>query len=205
MRSAPFAKPADDRPLRLLSALPLAALVLLLPAAALAHPGHVAASPFASGLGHPLGGLDHVLAMLAVGLWAATTGGRALWAMPLAFVLAMLGGGALGAAGLPFPAVEPMILASIVLLGAAVALALRPTLPLALGAIALFGLAHGHAHGAEGPASGLMLYAGGFMLATAALHGAGLLAGLGLARLNGLASRLLGGGTALAGLVLALS
>lgn len=205
MRSLVLARSADPRCTRLVAALPLAVLILAVPALAMAHPGHEAGDAFASGLGHPVGGLDHVLAMVGVGLWAATTGGRALWAMPLAFVLAMLGGGVAGALGVPFPAVEPMILASIVLLGVAVALALRPPLPLALGGIALFGLAHGHAHGAEGPVSGMALYALGFVLATAALHGAGLLAGLGLARLNSRAARAMGGGTALAGLALAFS
>lgn len=179
----------------------LTAAALALPTAALAHTGHEAGS-FLSGLMHPLGGLDHVLAMVAVGLWAAQAGGRALWAAPLAFVGAMLVGGAMAMAGIGFPAVEPMILASIIVLGAAVALAARLPLAPALAAIALFGIAHGHAHGAEGPATGMAAYGLGFALATAALHGAGLALGLGMARL---AVRLLGLGAAGAGLALALA
>ncbi|MDT8854360.1 HupE/UreJ family protein [Paracoccaceae bacterium Fryx2] len=179
---------------------PLLAALLLIPGAALAHTGHNAGAPFLAGLGHPVGGADHVLAMLAVGLWAAVSGGRALWAMPLAFVAAMLAGGAMGAMGVPLPGVEPVILASVIVLGSAAALALRPGLVPALAAIALFGVAHGFAHGAEGPGSGLAPYAAGFVLATAALHGAGLGIGL-LARAQ--VARVLGGLAALSGAVLA--
>jgi len=175
----------------------------LMPSAALAHAGHDSGS-FLSGMLHPVGGTDHVLAMVAVGLWAAQAGGRALWAAPASFVGAMLLGGAAGAAGLPFPAVEPMILASIIIMGALIALAVRLPLMVALPALAVFGAAHGWAHGAEGPASGMLAYTAGFALMTAALHGAGLLAGFGLQRLAGLRiSRTLGGLTALAGVALA--
>jgi len=176
---------------------------LMLPTAALAHTGQGAGS-LAAGMMHPIGGLDHVLAMVAVGLWAAQAGGRAVWAAPLAFVGAMLAGGAMGMAGIGFPAVEPMILASIVVLGAVVALAARVPLIPALAVIALFGLAHGHAHGAEGPATGMAAYGLGFALATAALHGAGLALGFGLSRLA-FAVRMLGLGAAGAGLVLAVA
>jgi urease accessory protein len=150
-----------------------------------------------------LGGADHVLAMLAVGLWAALTGGRAMWAMPLAFVGALLAGGAMGATGIALPGVEPMILASILVLGGAVALALRLPLPVALAGIAVFGLAHGFAHGAEGPAVGFAAYAAGFVLATAGLHIAGLVAGLALRRAVPV-TRALGALTAAAGAALAL-
>lgn len=188
---------------RCLPTVPGLALALL-PAAAFAHPGHVEGSALAAGLAHPLGGADHVLAMVAVGLWAAVTGGRALWAMPVAFLAAMLVGGASGAAGLALPAVEATILASTVLLGAAAALALRPALPVALTAIAVFGAAHGFAHGAEGPQTALGPYAAGFLASTAALHLAGLAAGFGLARIGGpWAARTLGAGSAVAGLALA--
>ncbi|MTH34159.1 urease accessory protein [Paracoccus limosus] len=172
--------------------------LLMFPTAALAHPGHVAGSPFAAGWAHPLSGSDHVLAMLAVGLWAATaTDRRGIWALPLSFMAAMVLGGVLGAAGVQLPAVEPMILASSVILGLAVALALRPSLGVALPVVAAFGVMHGHAHGAEGPATGLAAYAAGFLLATGALH----LAGIGLGRLG--LTRILGGLTAAAGVALA--
>lgn len=183
--------------------LSLAASALLAPTAALAHAGHETGS-FLAGMQHPVGGTDHLLAMVAVGLWAAQTGGRALWAAPLTFVGAMLAGGAAGAAGLPFPAVEPMILASVILLGALIALAARLPLAVVLPVLAAFGAAHGWAHGAEGPTAGMATYALGFAVMTAALHGAGLLGGLTLQRLASLpVSRALGGVTALAGLALA--
>lgn len=170
---------------------------LLMPTAAFAHPGHVDGTPFTAGWGHPLGGADHVLAMVAVGLWAATAmDRRGLWALPLTFVAAMVLGGAFGAGGIPLPGVEPVILASGIVLGLAVALALRPSLGFALPVVAVFGVMHGHAHGAEGPASGLLAYGLGFVLATAALH----LAGIGLGRLG--LTRVLGGLTAAAGLAL---
>jgi len=178
--------------------LTLSALALA-PTAALAHPGHDAGT-FVAGVMHPVGGTDHVLAMIAVGLWAAQLGGRALWAMPASFVGAMVAGGALGAMGLGFPAVEPMILASVMVIGVLVALATRLPLAAALPMIALFGAAHGWAHGAEGPQAGLMVYAAGFALVTAALHGVGILAGRGL---GALALRGIGGATAVAGLALA--
>ena len=182
--------------------LPVLALLLLIPGIALAHVGSHEAG-FIAGAGHPISGLDHVLAMVAVGLWAAKTGGRALWAMPLTFVAAMLAGGAIGAAGIPVPGVEPAILASIVVLGAAVALALRPPLAVALTLVAVFAAAHGVAHGAEGPEAGLLPYAAGFALVTAGLHGLGLALGFVLRRWS-VATRVLGVLTAGAGAMLAL-
>ena len=182
-------------------ALPLALFALLLPTAVLAHTGHESGT-FLAGAGHPIGGLDHVLAMVALGLLAAQKGGASLWAMPLSFVTAMVLGGALGFAGLPFPAVEPLILASIVLFGVLVALAARLPLMATLPLIALFGAAHGWAHGAEGPATGIAAYALGFAAMTAALH----LAGIALGRVTStLALRGLGAAAALAGVALALS
>jgi urease accessory protein len=147
---------------------------------ALAHSGldHTlgfASGSFATGFVHPWTGLDHMLALLTVGLWAGLNGGRALWAWPAAFVGAMLAGGALGMAGVFVPLTEPGILASVVVLGLLVLTAAR--LPLALGAalIVLFALLHGHAHGAElpdGAAAGA--YMAGFALATALLHAIGI-------------------------------
>ncbi len=181
---------------------PILAAALLLPQAALAHTGHHDAGQFASGLAHPVGGSDHLLAMLALGLLAAQVGGRALWALPLAFVGSMIAGGLAGFDGPPFPGVEPMILASVAVLGALVAMAVRLPLAVLLPGVALFGLAHGWAHGAEGPAAGLADYAMGFAIATMALH----LAGIGLGKLLGRSVLLrgLGGGTAVAGLALAM-
>lgn len=175
---------------------------LLLPQAALAHTGHSDEGQFLAGLGHPVGGADHLLAMVALGLLAAQVGGRAVWALPAAFVGSMVAGGLSGWSGLPFPGVEPMILASVVILGALVAMTARLPLAVLLPGAALFGFAHGWAHGAEGPAQGLAAYASGFALTTLALHGAGIAVGKLLDR--GTLLRGLGGGTAVAGLALAM-
>lgn len=175
------------------------ALLPLTATAALAHPGHDAGT-FLSGAAHPVGGADHVLAMVAVGLLAAQIGGRALLALPLTFVAAMLAGGAMGAMGLALPAVEPVILASIIILGAVVALAAKLPMQAILPVLAVFGIAHGWAHGAEGPASGMVAYAIGFAIATAALHGMGIALGRAIdARLL----RGMGAAASLAGLALA--
>lgn len=181
-------------------------LLVLLPTVALAHVGDHTASSFASGLMHPLSGADHFLAMVAVGLWAAMMGGRALWALPLSFVGAMLVGGFLGAVATPMPGVEPMILVSIVLLGGAIALALRLPLWAAMVVVAVFGVFHGHAHGTEGPMTGLAEYAVAFSLSTMVLHSAGIALGLGLNALSWRGfSRVLGAGAAAAGLALSMT
>lgn len=171
----------------------------LLPALALAHPHHDHASGggFAAGLSHPLLGPDHVLAMVAVGLWAALAGGRALWAGPLVFLGAMLLAGLIGVGQPEFALAEHVIIASVIITGLAVALAMPLPLAPALALVAVFGAAHGYAHGVEGP--GGLGYAAGFVLATAALHGLG----IGLARLGPVAVRVIGGGVALGGAALA--
>ena len=152
----------------------LGALALLLaPTLAFAHPGH-GDNGLIAGISHPLGGLDHLLAMLAVGLWAAQQQGAARWALPCTFVGTMLIGGLLGFEGLNLPALEGGIAASVLALGLAVALAVRPPLVMAVGATALFALFHGVAHGLELPdMSSPWTYAAGFVAATAALHAAG--------------------------------
>jgi urease accessory protein len=152
----------------------LGAMALLLtPAIAFAHPGHGDNGLFA-GISHPIGGLDHLLAMLAVGLWAAQQHGAARWVLPSTFVGTMLVGGLLGFEGLSLPAMESAIAASVLALGLAVTLAVRPPLSLAMGATAMFALFHGVAHGLELPdMSSPWSYAAGFVAATAALHAAG--------------------------------
>ncbi|MFD1796592.1 HupE/UreJ family protein [Paracoccus aurantiacus] len=176
-------------------------LLALMPTAALAHAGHEVGS-FHSGFGHPFSGADHMLAMVALGLLAMQVGGRGVWALPLTFVAAMLVGGALGAGGMPFPAVEPTILASCIILGALVAMAVKLPMWLTLAGTAFFGAAHGWAHGAEGPASGLAVYATGFAVATALLHGLGIVAGKAI---PAVAIRLAGFAAALAGVTLAVA
>ncbi len=160
----------------------LTLLLLLAPAAAFAHAGHdLPAGGFASGFLHPLMGLDHIAAMIAVGLWAATLGGAAVPVLLLAFPLAMIAGGILGGAGIPLPAVEAGIAASSIVIGVAVMLAARPPLWLAGAVVAAFAVFHGHAHGTEMPATGsLAPYAAGFVLATLLLH----LSGLGIGHLS---------------------
>ena len=152
----------------------LAAVLLAATTPAFAHPGHGVES-FAAGVAHPLSGLDYVAVMVAVGLWAALKGGRALWAWPAAFVGVMLIGGALGMAHVALPFVEPGILASVIALGLMVALAVD--LPVAAGGalIGVLALLHGHAHGAEVAENiGGLEYMAGFALATAALHAIGI-------------------------------
>jgi urease accessory protein len=184
----------------------VAAIVAIAATPALAHVGPNAGlggtSGFVAGFAHPLSGLDHITVMIAVGLWAALKGGRALWVWPATFVGVMLVGGALGMAHVPIPFVEPGILASVVALGLLVAAA--ADLPLAAGAaiVGAFALLHGHAHGAEVPetASGIA-YMAGFAVATALLHAVGIAAVLSFglrsrafARLAGAACALVGAG-----------
>jgi urease accessory protein len=173
---------------------------------ALAHLDPVAHGSFAAGFSHPLFGADHILAMVAVGLWAALSGGRAVWALPVAFVGAMSVGFALALVGMPLPMVEPMILASVLLLGVLVALSVRLPLGAGAGIVAALALFHGHAHGAEMGGASAVSYLAGFAVATALLHGAGLLAGGMLARMGGsLLTRGAGAAVALAGSALALA
>lgn len=158
---------------------PFATLSLTLtPVLAHAHPGHDASS-FAAGVSHPIHGLDHILAMLAVGLWAVQLGGRAKWLVPASFVSVMALGGALGMAGVAVPFAEQGILASVLILGVMIAAAVRLPLAASMAVVGLFALCHGHAHGLEmpGTAAGLA-YGSGFVLATALLHAAGIGAGL---------------------------
>ena len=152
---------------------------LLLPGMALAHPGHDEISGFSHGLLHPMTGADHLLAMIAVGLIAGIWGGRMIWAMPLAFVGAMLGGAFAGLAGLALPGVELWILGSIIVMGIAVFLPteLVPQSALLVGA-AVFGLFHGYARGAEAPLGGSLAgYLAGFPLTPMGLHAIGILNG----------------------------
>lgn len=171
-----------------------------LPAAA--HPGHTAMSGLAAGFLHPLSGLDHLLAMVAVGLWAGLCGGRRQWLWPAAFVGGMVAGSIIGIYAAPALPIEWTILGSVLLLGLATALGLRA--PAVLGGllIGLFGMAHGYAHGIEMPhtVDGLH-FAAGFALATTALHLTGLGAATGLRHRHlDLVTRIAGLGIAVAGI-----
>ncbi len=184
-----------------------AAFLVLSATAALAHTGAGMAFGFAGGFGHPLGGLDHLLAMFAVGLLAAQLGGRALWLVPGAFVIMMIVGSLAAIAGFTLPGVEPVIGLSIVAIALPVAFALGMPVTLAMALVGVFAIFHGHAHGAEIPRDAAVAsYVLGFAVATALIHGAGVLSGLGFA---GLAKRELllrasGASIAVAGIVLIL-
>lgn len=161
----------------------ISVLASLVPGVAWAHVGAGEAAGFAHGFFHPVTGVDHVLAMVAVGLFAANLGGRALWAVPLTFVGVMAAGGALGIGGVAVPFVETGIAVSVIVLGAAVALRWKWPVVAAMALVGLFAIFHGHAHGAEMPADASGLdYAAGFMIATALLHVAGIGIGLGLTK-----------------------
>lgn len=152
----------------------IAALALAATAApAFAHPGLSGHDSLLSGLTHPLLGPDHLLAMVAIGLWAAVLGGRALWALPAGFLTGMALGFGLGVSGLHLPMVEPMILASVLFLGVILTMAIRLPLPEAVASVAILGLFHGNAHGIEAGMARMLPFGIGFLLATVALHGAG--------------------------------
>jgi urease accessory protein len=156
-----------------------ALLVWCLPATASAHSATGAAGGFSSGFGHPLTGLDHIVAMLAVGLWGAFLAGRAIWLLPVVFPVVMAFGGALGVLGVPLPAVESGIALSGIVLGLMVTLAAKPPLWVCAVIVGFFAVFHGHAHGTELPASANpMTYAAGFVISTGLLHLCGIAAGL---------------------------
>ena len=152
--------------------------------------GHVAG--FAHGFVHPLSGLDHIIAMGAVGLYAANLGGRNLWLVPSAFVATMIFGGILGYSGFPLPLVERGIGLSVVVMSMAVAAGVNLPTVGAMALVSLFALFHGHAHGGEGvELTSFLPYAAGFIIATTLLHLAGIGLGLGLDKFGATVSRTL--------------
>ena len=154
-------------------------LLALLPLFASAHVGQGDISGgFKAGVLHPITGLDHVIAMVAVGIWGAQLGRPAIWVLPVTFPLVMAMGGVMGAAGIPIPGIEIGIALSGLILGCMVAFALRPPLWFAGIIVAIFAICHGHAHGAELPQSANPItYAAGFVIATGCLHVVGILIG----------------------------
>ncbi|MFZ5512481.1 HupE/UreJ family protein [Tepidimonas aquatica] len=184
--------------------LPTALFLLLASGTALAHPGHDGG--LVAGLTHPYTGLDHLLAMVAVGLWSAQQPAKdALWKIPLAFVSVMAVGAFMGMTGLPLPQVENGIVASVVFLGLLVAFSLRLHTGVGMALVAAFALFHGYAHGAEAPRDSLAAFATGFVLATASLHGLGVALGWYTHRRAEVILRVGGAGVALAGAWLALN
>jgi urease accessory protein len=185
-------------------ALLILASALLAPATVLAHNPAGVAGGFASGFMHPLTGVDHILAMVAVGIWGAQLGAPAIWALPIAFPLVMSVGGAMGVRGVPLVGVEIGIAASALLLGLMIFSEARPPLAAAALLVGFFAIFHGYAHGAELPhAANPLAYGVGFVIATGMLHLSGI--GLGLVHRwprGARALRLVGGGISLAGLFL---
>jgi urease accessory protein len=173
--------------------------------AALAHTPLEQAASFAGGFAHPFGGADHMIAMLAVGVWSLLAGGRAVWIWPTAFVSTMLAGFAAAVVGLQLPGVAAVIPTSIIVLGLLVALAVKAPLWVGAAVVGLFAFFHGHAHGTEATTVSLAGYAAGFAVATTALHAAGIGLGLaargsiGLRAVRGLGALALVGGLALIG------
>ncbi|EJN06237.1 HupE/UreJ family protein [Phyllobacterium sp. YR531] len=179
-------------------------LVLIATSPAFAHLNPAEHGSFAAGFSHPMFGTDHILAMVAVGLWAVLLGGRALWLVPAAFVGTMMAGFFFAIAGAPLPFVEPTILASVVAIGLFAAVAIKVPTSIAMLLVGFFALFHGHAHGGEMGAATAISYLLGFAVATTLLHAVGLglgtLLGAGRGRVM---IRAAGAGTAFAGLWLA--
>jgi len=170
-------QPKHPRPRNALRA--AAVVGILWPLAGWAHIASGQAGGFQSGLAHPVSGLDHVLAMVAVGLWGAQLGAPAVWVLPVAFPMMMAFGGTLGLMGMPLPGVEVGIALSAVVLGALVLGQIRLPLLAAIGVVAFFAVFHGHAHGTElEPGENALLYSLGFVIATGMLHGVGITIGL---------------------------
>jgi urease accessory protein len=184
-------------PQRTLAAASLAALT----APAFAHVQTGQAAGFLAGLAHPVSGLDHVLAMVAVGLWGAQLGAPAIWVLPVTFPIVMALGGFLGLLGVPLPGAEVGIAASAILLGAAVMTERRLPLYAAAALVGFFAVFHGHAHGTElPPGQSVLLYSLGFVVATGCLHAVGIALGAMHRWPAGrIVLRMAGGGVGLAG------
>jgi urease accessory protein len=188
----------------------LAAALVLIPTAASAHPGLPHTHDFVHGFVHPLGGLDHVLAMIAVGLLAVQLGGRALWFVPAAFVMAMAAAGLFSMSGSSIPYIETGIALSVLVLGVVIALRVGMPVVIAIAMVAVFAVFHGYSHGIEMLANEIAagwLYGIGFVAATILLHGVGIVAGLLVARApQGVRiAQVTGGAMAVAGAALLLS
>jgi urease accessory protein len=182
----------------------VAGVLAVAAAPALAHTGEAAGvvGGFLSGFTHPIFGWDHVIAMVAVGMWGAFLGAPAIWVLPVVFPLVMAFGGALGVLGVPLPAVELGIAASAVVLGLLIAFAVRSPLWVAAIVVGAFAIFHGHAHGTELPsAASPVAYSVGFVIATGMLHLLGIAFGLLIGRPAGaMAVRTGGAAIAVAGL-----
>lgn len=160
---------------------PLFLAALLAYDSAFAHTGEAGANGFLAGVMHPVSGFDHLLAMVSIGIWGATLGRPLVWLLPVAFPMMMVAGGILGIAGVPLPYIEPGIAGSVVILGLAIAAAWRAHVAIAVAIVAIFGIFHGYAHGAELPSSASPAeFVAGFVICTGSLH----IAGIGLGFFN---------------------
>jgi urease accessory protein len=185
----------------------LASVLAAVPTLALAHTGAGSSIDFMHGFAHPISGVDHVLAMVAVGIFAANLGGRALWGVPLTFMALLAVGGAAGIMEMPLPHVELGIALSIVALGLAIAVRFEWPVAVAMTLVGVFAIFHGHAHGTETPMAGSAIgYALGFVTATGSLHLSGLVFGIGIAaggfRYSGRITQASGAALAMAGVLL---
>lgn len=181
-----------------------AAILAATAAPAFAHLNPEEHGSFMAGVTHPLSGADHMLAMIAVGLWAAQIGGKARLAVPAAFVSLMALGFVLALAGAPLPFIEPGILASVIGIGLLVALAVRTPAAVSAAIVGFFALFHGHAHGGELGMATALTFGLGFVASTALLHAVGVGAGMLVGGRNAMVVRVLGGLTALGGAALVL-
>ncbi|HEY4201150.1 MAG TPA: HupE/UreJ family protein [Devosiaceae bacterium] len=175
---------------------------------AFAHFDPIAHGSFPAGFLHPLSGLDHILAMVGVGLWASLLGGKSIWAVPAAFVVTMMAGFGVAMLHVGLPFVEPVIAASVVVLGLLALVALQAPTVVAMVMVGVFAFFHGYAHGGELGEAGALPFMAGFAVATAVLHATGVAIGLGTGRLAGgtggrLAARIAGGLVALGGVWIA--
>lgn len=183
------------------SVLAAALCTVLASSPAMAHTVGSSAAGFGAGFLHPITGLDHLLAMVSVGIWGSFLGGSAIWLLPIGFPLIMAIGGALGVIGVPLAGDEIVIALSVIALGSLIACAARLPIAAALAVVGVFAIAHGHAHGVELPGSAdALAFTVGFVIATGLLHLAGIVIGLLTRWRNGVtAVRVCGLGVALAG------
>jgi urease accessory protein len=191
--------------------LAVAAIILGASAApAFAHLNPAEHGSLMAGVSHPLFGPDHILAMVAVGLWAALLGGRAVWLVPAAFVATMALGFAAALLAVPLPLVEPVIAASVVVIGLLALVALQVPTVAGMGLVGFFAFFHGYAHGGELGSAGALAFCAGFAISTALLHALGIGVGICVGRIAGgpagrLTTRIAGALTVLGGLWLAVA
>jgi len=193
---------STKRGTNMLKRLTLTTGLLLAAAPAFAHISAEHGSSLLSGFSHPFTGLDHILAMVSVGLWAAMSGGKSRFVVPAAFVTLMLAGFGLALVGVTLPFIEPGIVASVVALGLLVAMAVRLPVSASAAIVSVFAVFHGNAHGLEMGTAQAAQFATGFALSTIVLHGLGLAFGILIGNTNPRIARVLGAGTAVAGLAL---